>query len=64
MLLSRTVSGESTSFPIPMRGNELDMGYQLEVHATASFPIPMRGNEKHQGGRLRHARGVPNPHEG
>ena len=50
-------------FPIPMRGNETQLGTM--VHAELEFPIPMRGNE-HQVSVLdpTQASNVSDPHEG
>ena len=49
--------------PIPMRGNEEQWAYWLDL-GKAMFPIPMRGNESEHVTLSVEADVVSDPHEG
>ena len=54
-------------FPIPMRGNELELAAVVVNEVDREFPIPMRGNESAPSRRVSHGIGgleVSDPHEG
>ena len=60
----RHVTRPRHRFPIPMRGNEVDVPETLKV-PRREFPIPMRGNEPRVAGvDAEFGELVPDPHEG
>ena len=62
MLDTNRLLSPINSFPIPMRGNEIeDSGFN---RAMSTFPIPMRGNEYESPKHMETRSDVSNPHEG
>ena len=61
---SAAVRSLATGFPIPMRGNEMQI--EAEMYSDPNlFPIPMRGNENVRAWWLGpRPPGVSDPHEG
>ena len=63
---SQGMAGDKHSadgFPIPMRGNETECGYDHDSR-TLEFPIPIRVMSTSIGGRGPSMPFVPDPHEG